>query len=64
MQIHKMEKYERTMLLRDEKLKAMAKRQNYISQRKLQAIEDKKSYKDLYQSDISKFEDEAKKLEQ
>lgn len=59
-----MEKYERTMLLRDEKLKAMAKRQNYISQRKLQAIEDKKSYKDLYQSDISKFEDEAKKLEQ
>lgn len=59
-----MEKYERTMLLRDEKLKAMAKRQNYISQRKLQAIEDKKSYKDLYQSDIGKFEDEAKKLEQ
>ena len=35
-----------------------------MTQRRAKAIEDKSSYKHLYQSEINDYEEEAKKLEQ
>lgn len=62
--LHKMEKNERAMLLRDQKLKAQAARQSYLNQRREKALEYKRSFKDVYQTEIQDFEQEAKSLEE
>ena len=62
--MHKMEKNERAMLLRDQKLKAQAARQSYLNQRREKALEYKRSFKDVYQTEIQDFEQEAKSLEE
>ena len=62
--MHKMEKNERAMLLRDQKLKAQAARQSYLNQRREKALEYKRSFKDAYQTEIQDFEQEAKSLEE
>ena len=62
--MHKMEKNERAMLLRDQKLKAQAARQSYLNQRREKALEYKRSFKDVYQTEIQDFEQQAKSLEE